>query len=110
VWWRRVVDAIGTGRDTVTRPLALSFTGLGLAGLLLTAVPLGTSGATSGEASAQVDVPMVRAEGEPSTPAVSDSHDQVGVEPLAVLSIGLLGAGGALFVGRRRARRSGAMR
>ena len=28
--WRRLMDAIGTSRDAVTRPLALSLTGLGL--------------------------------------------------------------------------------
>jgi hypothetical protein len=33
-----------------------------------------------------------------------------GNEPLTALSIGLLGAGGALFVVRRRASRAGAMR
>lgn len=39
--WRRWLAAIGTGRDAVTRPLAMSLTTLGLAGLLLSAIPAG---------------------------------------------------------------------
>jgi len=37
--WRRWFAAVGSSRDTVTRPLAIGLTTLGLAGLLLTALP-----------------------------------------------------------------------
>lgn len=37
--WRRIVAALGSGRDAVTRPLALSLTTLGLIGLLLGSMP-----------------------------------------------------------------------
>ncbi len=33
--WRRLLGLIGSGRDNVTRPLAVGFTSLGMAGLLL---------------------------------------------------------------------------
>lgn len=47
--WRRLIAAIGSSRDAFSRPLALGFTTLGLAGLLLSSVSLPFGGATSGE-------------------------------------------------------------
>jgi hypothetical protein len=37
--WRRLVAAVGSSRDIVTRPLAIGLTTLGLAGLLVATVP-----------------------------------------------------------------------
>jgi hypothetical protein len=37
--WRRLLGAIGSSRDAVTRPLAIGLTTLGLAGLLVATVP-----------------------------------------------------------------------
>ena len=37
--WRRWIGAIGSSRDVITRPLAIGFTTLGLAGLLVATVP-----------------------------------------------------------------------
>ncbi len=47
--WRRWVAAIGTSRDSVSRPLAIGLTTLGLVGLLAASLPsvLMTGGATS---------------------------------------------------------------
>ena len=55
--WRRVAGAFGTARDGFSRPLAIGLTTLGLAGLLVTAVPsiLTVSSATSGGPSAAQD-------------------------------------------------------
>ena len=104
-WWRRLMEAVGTPRDTVTRPLALSFTSLGLVGLLLTAVPVGSSGAATSEATAPVDMHTVSVAGGTATPTrgsepMTPDH---GDAPLVVLSVGLLGTGGGIVVLRRRA-------
>jgi hypothetical protein len=55
--WRRVLAAIGSSKDAFSRPLALGFTTLGLAGLLLSSVPLPLGGATSGERLETVGAP-----------------------------------------------------
>ncbi len=47
--WRRLIAAIGSSKDAFSRPLALGFTTLGLAGLLLSSVSLPFGGATSGQ-------------------------------------------------------------
>jgi len=47
--WRRLIAAIGSSKDAFSRPLALGFTTLGLAGLLLSSVSIPFGGATSGE-------------------------------------------------------------
>lgn len=49
--WRRLIAAIGSSRDAFSRPLAIGFTTLGLAGLLVATVPMpfGTGGAASTE-------------------------------------------------------------
>jgi hypothetical protein len=111
-WWRPVLEAIGAGREGLTKPLAASFTGLGLAGLLLTAVPLDTSGAATAEASAPVEVDTVRSAAAPVPRRLPEARDMTTAadEPLIVLSIGLLGAGGALFALHRRTSRARAMR
>jgi hypothetical protein len=109
--WRRLLAAIGTSRDAVTRPLALSLTGLGLSGLLLTAIPVGSIGAASGSAAASVSPEVDIAGGPAATMAVGD---RVAVpaddDPLAALSAGLLAAGGATFLLRRVVSRAGGVR
>jgi cytochrome c551/c552 len=49
--WRRLIAAIGSSRDAFSRPLALGFTTLGIAGLLLSSVSLPFGGAASGQRS-----------------------------------------------------------
>jgi hypothetical protein len=113
--WRRLLGAIGTSADNVTGPLALSFTGLGLAGLLLTAVPVGSFGAATAGAPATID-PEVYVAGAASTSRITDgavagpASDPADPDPLAVLSVGLLAAGGAVFGLRRIAPHAGAVR
>jgi hypothetical protein len=109
--WRRLLDTIGTSRDAFTRPLALSLTGLGLSGLLLTAIPAGTfGGATGGQAASvtpEVDVaagPMATMGAEQRLASPTDD------DPLAGLSAALLAAGGAMFLVRRVAPRISGVR
>jgi hypothetical protein len=110
-WWHRILEAVGPVWESQSRPLAVSFVGLGLAGLLLTTVPLGMSGATA-EASAPTDVDNVRVAAQPAPPPMPDAPDMAPTADgrLSILSISLLGAGGALFVVRRRTSRARAMR
>ena len=110
---RRWLGLIGTSRDTLTRPLAIGFTTLGLAGLLVATVPgaLPGSGGTSAEAAAgdagapQREIQSAaspngaanQAFGTPDAPAADP-----GVPPAFVaLSFSFLLAGGALLVVRR---------
>lgn len=95
--WRLLLAALGTPRDAVTRPLALSLTGLGLSGLLLTSIPVGSFGAATAGAPASVN-----AEDRAAAPADDD--------PLVGLSAALLAAGGAVFLLRRVAPRAGGVR
>lgn len=110
--WRRLVAAIGTSRDAVTRPLGLTFTGLGLAGLLLTVIPVGPFGAaTAGaRASVQPESYAIDIAAAPQTSPDDRTADPAGADPLTVVSVGLLAAGGAVFGVRRLAPRAGAMR
>jgi hypothetical protein len=64
--WRRFVAAFGTGRDTLSRPLAAGLTTLGLAGLLMGSVPslLTAAGAAPAELFSQSGDAGVRAPGE----------------------------------------------
>jgi hypothetical protein len=103
--WRRLMDAIGTSRDVVSRPLALSLTGLGLAGLLLTTIPVGSSGAAT-DRPATVELAAGAAAGASPSPAPTPDRataDPAGEKALVLLSVGLLGAGGGILVLRRRA-------
>jgi hypothetical protein len=102
---RRLLETIGTPRDALTRPLALSFTGLGLAGLLLMAVPTGMSIDANG-AAAPVELDRTMVAAEPAAPiagAVATLDEPASTDPLPGLSIGLLTIGAALFVVRRAA-------
>jgi hypothetical protein len=114
--WRLLLAAIGTSRDAVTRPLALSLTGLGLSGLLLATVPFGSFGpetagarATAGSRASvdpevQAPAPIAAMAAEDRAVAPADDH------PLTGLSAGLLAAGGALFLLRHVAPRAGGVR
>jgi hypothetical protein len=118
--WRRWLAAIGSARDVVTRPLAIGFTTLGLAGLLVAtvpgALPGGDGGAMPQAESLQVTAPDgsepgdVAGEGADDAaasvePSASRSMDDPG-SLLVVVSGTLLVAGGGLFVLRRRGPRA----
>ena len=67
--WRSWLAGIGSPKDALTRPLALSLTGLGLAGLLLTAMPPLSLGS---RAAAQAEVHVAAADaGSGASPAAS---------------------------------------
>ena len=117
---RRWLDLIGTSRDTITRPLAIGFTTLGLAGLLVATVPGALPGAFQGSAGSGAGAPKreIQSAAAPrgsaivnlgpqdtagatgATDAGADSRD-AGV-PLAfvALSSSFLLSGGALLVVR----------
>ena len=113
--WRAWWSAIGSARDSLTRPLAVGLTTLGLAGLLLTAAPtllLGLGGAASSTpATPEVGVPAASllsgdrepavAGAEPPRDAGSIGRSVDGPPPTFLLSVGLILAGGTLFVVRR---------
>jgi len=109
--WRRLIDAIGTSHDVVTRPVGISLAGLGLAGLLLSAVSIGPAG-TSAESAAETYGVRVAGDPEPPTDARVPEPGAVAptIDPLAVVSVGFVAAGGAVFGARRLARRPRAMR
>jgi len=112
-------------RDTLTRPLAIGITTLGLAGLLLTAAPtllLGLGGAASSGAAGAVDASAPAASLLPGdrTPAIAGSPPEIyqvsaappaeGPSSTSLLSAGLLLVGGGLFVVRRVAVHGRSMR
>jgi hypothetical protein len=111
--WRAWWQSLGSARDAVTRPLAIGFTTLGLAGLLLTAAPTSVPVMGSGAAAPEAD--RVVASGgagafaplgvDPaaSAPPRDATVDVVAAEPpsTVALSIGLLAVGGGLFAARQ---------
>jgi hypothetical protein len=112
--WRGWWSAVGSARDTVTRPLAVGFTTLGLMGLLLTAAPtllMGGLGAGAGAPPEMVRTmaapPQVGAPTTAGSDPIHPPNDAAAVEPDAdpsatlLLSIGLLVMGSGLFVIRR---------
>jgi len=109
--WRLLLAALGTPRDAVTRPLALSLTGLGLWGLLLTRIPVGSFGAATAGAPASVNPEVYAAGGPIATLNVEDrAAPPADEDPLAGLAAGLLAAGGAVFLLRCVAPRAGGVR
>ena len=54
--WRRFIGAVGSSRDVFTRPLAIGLTTLGLAGLLVAAIPTLSFGSASSAAPGYVPV------------------------------------------------------
>lgn len=118
---RRWLGLIGTSRDTITRPLAIGFTTLGLAGLLVATVPgaLPGSGAPSAEVAAgnagaprreiqSAASPSGAADHILSTPD-SPAADEAVPPAFVALSGSFLLTGGALLV-VRRARSRGPLR
>jgi hypothetical protein len=110
-WW----SAVGSARDTITKPLAVGLTTLGLAGLLLTAAPVLLAGSGSGAApGAELDSRAASPAANPRTlagdPAGAPIVEVATVEtspdpfPTAMLSLSLLALGGGLFAVRRVAR------
>lgn len=108
--WRGWWSAFGTARDAVTRPLAVGLTTVGLAGLLLTAVPtflpIAGSGAAPASAEGQTDTTFRITAGPSAAPAPPD----VPPAPVEIVSplvpwLGLLAMGGGLFAARRVAAR-----
>lgn len=104
--WRRLLAAIGTPRDAITRPIAITCTGLGLAGLLLTTMPLASSGAAGDaarEGSPGVFIASEPGSSEPGSPVTEAEGvpDPVAHYPLTGLSLGLLAGAGAMFAARR---------
>jgi hypothetical protein len=103
--WRRMFEMVGTPRDVLTRPLALSFTGLGLAGLLLTAVPADLSmGASSAAAPAELQTSIAAGSPRPMAGTLDARDGSVPADPLSAPSIGLLALGTSLLAVRRVAR------
>lgn len=114
--WRGWWSAVGSARDSVTRPLAVGVTTLGVVGLLLTASPtlsLGVGGAASSGA-APPEVAKLAAsptpDDRPPTALAGDNNEHVttaeadtGPPPTLALSVGLLVVGGGLFAARRLA-------
>jgi hypothetical protein len=126
--WRGWWATVGSARDTITRPLAIGLSTLGLAGLLLTVAPvlLPMVGAAAGpgptvlrdQAAAP---PEVLASGTPGAAVSAPVDGIVGAEVVSVevaarpasttaLSVGLLAVGGGLFAVRRVAVRGRAVR
>ncbi len=119
--WRSWWAALGSAQDRITKPLAVSFTTLGLVGLLLTAgpaLPMGIGAASDPEAVALgVDraAPSVEPAGQaPDTPASGAGEDTMAFtgepdEPLTlamlVVSAGFLVVGSGLFMARHVAAR-----
>ena len=103
--WRRLLGSIGSSRDTVSRPLAIGFTGLGLAGLLLTSVPLGAVG---GSAAISPPVEIMSATDPPGQPAGDQrvGGDPTAPHPVVLVSVGSIALGGTIFALRRVASRS----
>jgi anti-sigma factor RsiW len=118
---RRWLGLVGTSRDTITRPLAIGFTTLGLVGLLLTtvptALPMGGAGAAASaappvteERSGPTDGGFEQTIDGPDTPGIAipapaPSVPAEGPDAVLLLSGGFLAAGVALgLVRRSRAR------
>jgi hypothetical protein len=69
---RRLLGSLGTARDGISRPLAMGFTTLGLAGLLVGVVPGALSSGAAGASSAPE---AARLEAMSSAPAATRQYD-----------------------------------
>jgi hypothetical protein len=118
--WRSWWAIIGSARDSLTRPLAIGFTTLGLAGLLVTTAPAflpmvgSLAGASSGAAApldremlapAASDPVVMMLGSDPTTPPQEVSATDVAGDPVATVTIsaGLFALGIGLFAVRRMA-------
>ena len=124
-----LLGRVGTARDAVTRPLAVAFTTLGLAGFLVAAAPVGLPFAGGGAASlapeaipdavtrsaasVPVDAPGQADGPRGGAPSIVPALPMTAVDgatgptPLQVLSGTFLAVGGSLFGMRRLAGRQG---
>jgi hypothetical protein len=116
--WRSWWSILGSARDSLTRPLAIGFTTLGLAGLLLTTAPTLlplVGGATGANSVAAIGVDRVASSpqpgglvpsalgADPATPPREANGNEVAADPspTMLVSAGLLAIGGGLFAVRR---------
>ena len=112
---RRWLGLIGTSRDSITRPLALGFTTLGIAGLLVATVPAVLPMAGSGAAASSAPTVELEAAGAPDDPGFQQAvGDPIGptetrqgtatsdATATIALSAGFLAAGGGLLLVRRQ--------
>jgi hypothetical protein len=110
--WRRFLEAFGSARDELSRPIALGFATLGVAGLLLTAVPsilpMAGAGAAASDAPREI-LEQATASGAPVIPysapgaprdAKAEGLVPADADPMLLVSGGFLGAGGAILVAR----------
>jgi hypothetical protein len=107
--WSRPLSAIGSSRDTITRPLAVGLTSLGVVGMVIGGTASAFGGATSSAAPAEYGIHVTDAPELPPIHAKATAEEPPTDQLLAV-SIGSLVAGGGLFVIRRVARRARAVR
>jgi len=108
--WRTWWSTIGSAGDRVTRPLAIGFSTLGLAGLLLTAAPSLVPSVGSAATPLQEDLrvgagtaALIAASPAPGDAESGPSGPALSITP--VVSVGLIVAGGGLFAARRIAAR-----
>lgn len=98
--WRRFLATIGSARDSVTRPLALGLTTLGLIGVLVGTVPgalplMGAAGgATAAEDQKSTDIPAV-APGAQGPAAAPGASPEVGTMTAGPDTAGTEGEGNA---------------
>ncbi len=110
--WRAWWQSLGSPRDNVTRPLAIGFTTLGRAGLLLTAAPTMIPVMGSGAASPEADRVLaaggagafapLTVDPAASAPPRDTTVDAIAAETSSTLaiSVGLVAAGAGLFAAR----------
>ena len=112
--WQRVVDAFGSPRDAVTRPLSVGLVGLGVASLALANISLGVGGpfsAAGAAASAAPEIVGTAPAAYLSTPVDGKANGLTPTgDPLVVISGASLAAGGAILGLRHLASRRRAMR
>jgi len=102
--WRRLLGAIGSSRDAITRPLAVGLTSVGIVGVVLSSTGIAFDGAASGAAPTDYSIEIT---GLPEPGAVDRKAEpeRPSTDPILAVSLGSLAAGGSLFALRRVARR-----
>lgn len=112
--WQRVIDAFGSSRDAVTRPLAVGLLSLGIAGLALPNLSLGVGGgfgAAGASAAAGPEVGDLAPAPGRSTPVDGEANPRTpSGDPLVLVSGASLAAGGTILGLRYIASRRRAMR
>lgn len=80
--WRRLLGAIGSARDGVSRPLAMGLTTLGIAGLLAASIPaIGGLGGSTGAILSTVGDSVGRVNAAPPAAAQGSGLDLLSGEP-----------------------------